>query len=124
MQKTGRFFSANAFFFLFISPKFPSHHIHPSSLAMVMLTSFVSMLAAVSAVTAAPSFSKRTSTSFKGCQISADPDIPTGQSALSIPSGQKALYVGLGVGVQNYTCSTAGTYRYATNTYATCSPSC
>ena len=38
---------------------------------------------------------------------------PAGQTALSIPSGQVPNHILLGVGVQNYTCTNAGTYTYA-----------
>ena len=38
---------------------------------------------------------------------------PEGQTALSIPSGQVPNHILLGVGVQNYTCTDAGTYTYA-----------
>lgn len=78
---------------------------------MLALTSFVSLLAAASSVTAAPHLSKR-GASFKECQISAVPDLPSGQSTLAISSGQKPLHVGLGVGVQNYTCTSTGVYSY------------
>ena len=78
---------------------------------MFALTSLVSFLAVASSVSAVPQLSKR-ATSTKECQISSVPDLPSGQTTLSIPSGQKPLHVGLGVGVQNYTCSTAGTYTY------------
>jgi len=37
---------------------------------------------------------------------------PEGQTALSVPSGQVANHILLGTGVQNYTCSDAGTYKY------------
>jgi hypothetical protein len=37
---------------------------------------------------------------------------PEGQTALSIPYGQVPNYITLGTGVQNYTCSDAGTYAY------------
>ena len=40
---------------------------------------------------------------------------PEGQTALSLPSGQVPNQILLGVGVQNYTCSDAGTYTYAPN---------
>ena len=38
---------------------------------------------------------------------------PPGQTALAIPSGQVPNHILLGTGVQNYTCTDAGTYTYA-----------
>jgi len=48
------------------------------------------------------------------CSVAADvPDFPAGQTTLSVPSGQTAQFVGLGLGVQNYTCGSAGTFTSA-----------
>ena len=38
---------------------------------------------------------------------------PAGQTALAIPAGQVPNHILLGTGVQNYTCTDAGTYTYA-----------
>jgi hypothetical protein len=38
---------------------------------------------------------------------------PYGQTALAVPEGEVPNYITLGVGVQNYTCTDAGTYKYA-----------
>jgi len=47
------------------------------------------------------------------CPVSADKaDLPSGQTTLTIPAGEKPAYVALGVGIQNYTC-TASTGKYA-----------
>lgn len=46
-----------------------------------------------------------------GCSLKAAvPDIPAGQTTLSVPSGLSVEYVALGLGVQNYTCGSTGTY--------------
>jgi len=52
---------------------------------------------------------------FTGCDVSAsNPDFPAGQTALAVPSGASTKFIGLGVGVQNYTCSAAtGTFASA-----------
>jgi len=42
----------------------------------------------------------------KGVQI----QLPSNQTTLSVPAGQTPRFVALGVGVQNYTCSSAGTF--------------
>jgi len=48
---------------------------------------------------------------FAGCPTAnATLTFPEGQTALSVPSGQVPNHILLGTGVQNYTCSSAGTY--------------
>jgi hypothetical protein len=39
--------------------------------------------------------------------------LPGNQTTLAVPAGQKPVSIALGIGVQNYTCSTAGTYTSA-----------
>ena len=39
-------------------------------------------------------------------------DIPPGQTNLSLPSGIVPKFIAVGLGTQNYTCSSAGTYTY------------
>ncbi|KZV96100.1 hypothetical protein EXIGLDRAFT_643551 [Exidia glandulosa HHB12029] len=51
---------------------------------------------------------------FFGCDVSKlGPTFPTNQTALAKPAGSTAKFVGLGAGVQNYTCTDAGTYASA-----------
>jgi hypothetical protein len=65
---------------------------------------FASILALVA--TAAPAHLEACS-----CPIPANAmKLPANQTALSIPADAKPVYVAVGVGVQNYTCSDAGTY--------------
>ncbi|KAH8828625.1 hypothetical protein DL96DRAFT_1012529 [Flagelloscypha sp. PMI_526] len=67
---------------------------------------FTSLLVAATTVAAAPS-------KFSGCDLSkAQINFPAEQKALAVPAG-KLNYLALGVGVQNYTCSAAGTYASA-----------
>ncbi|TFK49040.1 putative malate dehydrogenase [Heliocybe sulcata] len=63
----------------------------------------MSTLLAISAVIAAPS-------QYAGCDISAaSMPMPANQTQLTLPSGALS-FIALGVGVQNYTCSSAGNY--------------
>jgi len=49
-----------------------------------------------------------------GCPVStAIPPLPAGQSVLTVPAGQTVSHIGLGLGVQNYTCTAAGVYTSA-----------
>ena len=51
---------------------------------------------------------------FTGCPVSNfQLTFPAGQTALSIPEGQKPNHILLGSGVQNYTCTDAGAYASA-----------
>ncbi|KZS98611.1 hypothetical protein SISNIDRAFT_481329 [Sistotremastrum niveocremeum HHB9708] len=46
-----------------------------------------------------------------GCPVSTiKPSFPSNQTTLSVPAGQKPQYIAIGVGVQNYTCGSTGTY--------------
>lgn len=47
---------------------------------------------------------------FASCPITVLPSFPAGQTTLAVASGLTTKFLGLGVGVQNYTCSAAGTY--------------
>lgn len=48
-----------------------------------------------------------------GCNVqTAKPNLPSGQTMLTVPTGEVVENVALGVGVQNYTCSSAGTFTY------------
>jgi len=51
-----------------------------------------------------------------GCNCNvqtAKPTLPSGQTALTVPTGEVVKNIALGVGVQNYTCSTSGTFTSA-----------
>jgi len=69
-------------------------------------------LAALPSVFAAPLSSIQPPAGGKlvGCPITGTPDLPTNQTLLAVTTGLKPQFVGLGMGVQNYTCSAAGTY--------------
>ncbi|EJD07404.1 uncharacterized protein FOMMEDRAFT_164379 [Fomitiporia mediterranea MF3/22] len=70
------------------------------------ITTFTSLLAGASAVLAGP----LTPNKRGNCDVSsASPDLPSGQTNVTVPSGQTAQKIALGVGVQNYTCN-AGVY--------------
>ncbi|KLO11596.1 hypothetical protein SCHPADRAFT_941911 [Schizopora paradoxa] len=46
-----------------------------------------------------------------GCNVQhATPNLPSGQTMLTVPSGEIVTNIGLGVGVQNYTCASTGTF--------------
>jgi len=46
-----------------------------------------------------------------GCNMpNAKPNLPTNQTALAVPAAETVENIALGVGVQNYTCSSAGTF--------------
>lgn len=46
-----------------------------------------------------------------GCPVSSDVlTLPANQTVLALPAGAAPVNIALGVGVQNYTCSAAGTY--------------
>jgi len=67
----------------------------------------------LSPVFAAPSFPPPNRGAAVGCSTSSDIlSVPSGQSVLVVPSGAPS-FIGLGVGVQNYTCSSAGTFTTA-----------
>jgi hypothetical protein len=74
---------------------------------MLALLSFVYLLSSSSLLaTAAP-------TNFKtgACDLtSVHMQVPSNQTALLVPSGQTLKFIALGQGVQNYTCSAAGTF--------------
>jgi len=58
-----------------------------------------------------PSSSKGSQCGTRSCHLSKfTPTFPSGQTALVVPTGQKLVAAGLGVGTQNYTCGAAGTY--------------
>lgn len=42
---------------------------------------------------------------FTGCPVTAVPSLPTNQTVIAVDSTLKTHFVGLGVGVQNYTCT-------------------
>jgi len=49
--------------------------------------------------------------SIKSCSVTSDKlSLPSNQTVLTIPAGVKPAYIGLGVGVQNYTCGANGIY--------------
>jgi len=49
-----------------------------------------------------------------GCNVkNATLSLPAGQTAISVPTDASPAYIALGVGVQNYTCTAAGTYTSA-----------
>ena len=49
--------------------------------------------------------------SYSTCDVSSvNPELPSNQYNLTMPSGQHTTAITLGVGVQNYTCSDAGVY--------------
>jgi hypothetical protein len=77
---------------------------------LATLTAFLALLAPAQA-TKGKGFSLKQILDSK-CSLSriANPSLPTGQTALAVPSGQKLVALTLGVGVQNYTCSDAGAY--------------
>ena len=67
-----------------------------------------SLLAGASAVLASP-FAPQLRT----CDVtSAAPSLPSDQTNVTVPSGQTVKTIALGVGVQNYTCTDAGTYSF------------
>jgi len=74
-----------------------------------MLASFIVALFACTAF-AAPSYNLKVS----GCSLAniALTDLPTGQTQLVTPT-TKTSFIGIGVGVQNYTCGTTGTFASA-----------
>ncbi|KAL5537059.1 hypothetical protein ACEPAF_882 [Sanghuangporus sanghuang] len=79
---------------------------------MVAFNALASLLVGVSAVLASPA--ARTLPIPGDCNItSAKPDLPSGQTNITVPSGQVPEKITLGVGVQNYTCTDAGTYTSA-----------
>jgi len=48
---------------------------------------------------------------FPGCNVQdVKPTLPSGQTALTVPTGEVVKNIALGVGVQNYTCSSAGAF--------------
>ena len=52
-------------------------------------------------------------TNFVDCPVNAATlTLPLNQTALAVPAGVSPVNIALGVGVQNYTCSAAGTYTY------------
>ena len=54
-----------------------------------------------------------------GCDVSKDTmDLPDGQTQLVTPTDSKPRFIGIGVGVQNYTCSSAGTFTYVLKSWA------
>lgn len=47
------------------------------------------------------------------CDVTkATPFLPSGQTNVTVPSGQTPSKITVGVGVQNYTCSSSGTYTF------------
>lgn len=77
-----------------------------------IVSAVVLALAALPSTLAAPSRPIQPA-KFFGCPIAAAPDFPADQTTLVIQSGLKPKFVGLGVGVQNYTCGAAGTFTSA-----------
>jgi hypothetical protein len=76
-------------------------------LAVISLVSFVR-----SAPVGPPATSSSSNGSVKTCPVSTFKlALPGNQTVLSIPAGVKPVYIALGVGVQNYTCSN-GTFAY------------
>ena len=72
-----------------------------------MIYSFFVSIFVASVALAAPSFR------LNGCDVSkATIPLPGNQTQLIAPTDTKPRFVGIGVGVQNYTCSSAGTYTY------------
>jgi len=70
-----------------------------------MLTKLSSVLLLASLASATPVIK------FTGCNVqSANPNLPSGQTALTVPPGEVVENIALGVGVQNYTCSSTGTF--------------
>jgi hypothetical protein len=50
---------------------------------------------------------------FTRCDVSnAQIDLPSDQSQLVLQSEEKPKYIALGLGVQNYTCSSSGTFTW------------
>jgi len=81
----------------------------PSFIASAVLFALAALPSALAAPTGIqPPFP--TPLKFTGCPITALPDIPANQTLVSLTAGLKTQFVGLGMGVQNYTCSAAGTY--------------
>jgi len=67
-------------------------------------------LAALLALSCSAAFAAPAGGKISGCDISsAKLTLPEGQTVIADPTGTP-LYISLGVGTQNYTCSTAGTY--------------
>ena len=53
-----------------------------------------------------------------GCNVQhATPNLPSGQTMLTVPSGEIVTNIGLGVGVQNYTCASTGTFTFVLPLY-------
>lgn len=53
-----------------------------------------------------------------GCNVQhANPNLPSGQTMLTVPTGEVVTNIGLGVGVQNYTCASTGTFTYVNMPY-------
>ena len=58
---------------------------------------------------------------FIRCDVSgAVMDLPPNQSQLVTPPGEKPMYIALGVGVQNYTCSSTGTFSFVDDFSRSC----
>ncbi|KAL5531516.1 hypothetical protein ACEPAG_4393 [Sanghuangporus baumii] len=76
---------------------------------MFAFIALASLLISASSVLASP-----TPSIPSNCSVaSAKPDLPSGQTNITVPSGQVPETIALGVGVQNYTCTDAGTYTTA-----------
>ncbi|CAE6450942.1 unnamed protein product [Rhizoctonia solani] len=79
-----------------------------SALLSILTTSVATLAAPAGPPGNAPSGLKLT-----GCPIAnAKPNVPSSQAAVTIPSGSP-VYIALGVGVQNYTCGSTGTFTSA-----------
>ncbi|GAB1524508.1 hypothetical protein RhiTH_007662 [Rhizoctonia solani] len=75
---------------------------------MLFLTLFAILSTSV-LVSAAPAYAPP-GIKLTGCPISnAKVNLPAGQTAVTVPSGNP-VYIALGVGVQNYTCGSTGTF--------------
>lgn len=76
------------------------------------LSTFVTLLFAVFAVAAPTHHGNHTHKALKTCNTSnATLDLPSGQTNLTAPAGNLNLsFVTLGVGYQNYSCSSTGAY--------------
>lgn len=83
-------------------------------MAFFKSTSYLLALLVSTVVFAAPT--PFPSSKVSGCSAAiatATLKLPTNQTVISVPAGVKPIYIALGVGTQNYTCSAAGTYTSA-----------
>jgi len=65
----------------------------------------------VASVVASAAAAATPSIKVTGCNVqTVKPSLPSNQTQLTIPSGEKVENIALGLGVQNYSCATTGTY--------------